>query len=168
MARRFRGESTHKVDAKGRVSIPAPFRRVLEEGDPDWTDGLQPQLVIVYGRPGKKCLEGFTIRAMEEIDEKISRMPRFSPKREALERLINTKSVYVSVDDTGRIVLSQKLREMVGVTDEAVFAGMGDHFQIWEAGALAEDQAALEAKWADEAGDVDPFTFLDEMPDAGE
>ena len=35
MARRFRGESVHKVDAKGHVSIPAPFRRVLEEGDPN-------------------------------------------------------------------------------------------------------------------------------------
>ncbi|MCK4861351.1 MAG: cell division/cell wall cluster transcriptional repressor MraZ, partial [Rhodobacteraceae bacterium] len=32
MARRFRGKSVHKVDAKGRVSIPASFRRVLEEG----------------------------------------------------------------------------------------------------------------------------------------
>jgi MraZ protein len=163
LARRFRGESINKVDAKGRVSIPAPFRRVLEEGDPDWKDGLQPQLVIVYGRPGKKCLECFTMRAMEEIDEKISRMPRFSPRREALERLINTKSAYASVDETGRIVLPGRLREMIGVTDEAVFAGMGDHFQIWEAGALAEDQAALEARFAEEAGEVDPFTFLDEM-----
>jgi MraZ protein len=164
LARRFRGESTHKVDAKGRVSIPAAFRRVLEEGDPDWTEGLQPQLVIVYGRPGKTCLECFTIRAMEEIDEKISRMPRFSPKREALERLINTKSVYASVDDTGRIVLGQKLRDMIGVADEAVFAGMGDRFQIWEEGAYAADQAELDARFADEAGGVDPFTFLDELP----
>ena len=36
MGRRFRGESHHKVDAKGRVSIPASFRRVLEAGDPNW------------------------------------------------------------------------------------------------------------------------------------
>ena len=47
--RRFRGEGHHKVDGKGRVSIPASFRRVLESGDPDWTDGLNPNLVIVYG-----------------------------------------------------------------------------------------------------------------------
>lgn len=45
----FRGESVHKVDSKGRVSIPANFRRVLEDNDPRWTAGGNPELVIVYG-----------------------------------------------------------------------------------------------------------------------
>ena len=49
MIRRFRGESLHKVDAKGRVSVPAAFRRVLEEGDPDFSRGSSPNFVIVYG-----------------------------------------------------------------------------------------------------------------------
>ena len=40
--RRFRGEAENKVDNKGRVSIPAAFRRILEEGDPDWSSGLHP------------------------------------------------------------------------------------------------------------------------------
>ena len=35
MAEAFRGEFNQKVDGKARVSIPAPFRRVLEAGDPD-------------------------------------------------------------------------------------------------------------------------------------
>ena len=46
MARRFRGEIVQKVDGKGRVSIPAAFRRVLEQGDPEWTEGLRPELVL--------------------------------------------------------------------------------------------------------------------------
>ena len=47
MARRFRGESLHKVDGKGRVSIPALFRRVIEVCDPNWHEKLPPELVIV-------------------------------------------------------------------------------------------------------------------------
>ena len=123
MIRRFRGELVHKVDQKGRVSVPATFRRALEEGDPDWHDGLNPNLVIVYGRPGKKFLECYSIKAMAELDEMIEDLPPFSEERDELERFLATKSVYAEVDPTGRIVLSQKLREQIGIVDEAVFAG---------------------------------------------
>ena len=85
MARRFRGESTHKVDAKGRVSIPAPFRRVLEEGDPDWTEGLNPNMVLVYGGKSRDYIEGYTMQSMDDVDEQISKLPRGSNRRRALE-----------------------------------------------------------------------------------
>jgi MraZ protein len=145
------------------VSIPAPFRRVIEEGDPDWTPDRAPTFVIIYGRP-KKCLECLTMRAMEAIDARIAAMPRFSPRREALERLINTKSTDATVDDTGRIVLPQRLRDMIGVTGEAFFAGMGESFQIWESAAFEEDQARLVEGFRDENGEIDPFTLLDDLP----
>ncbi|MGB5868767.1 MAG: hypothetical protein WBH04_01090, partial [Albidovulum sp.] len=57
VARRFRGSDTYKVDAKGRVSIPAPFRRVIESSDPDWKEGLRPNIVIVYGGKHQDWLE---------------------------------------------------------------------------------------------------------------
>ena len=163
MTRRFRGESVHKVDAKGRVSIPAPFRRVLEEGDPDWKPEQNPNLVVVYGRPGRTCLECFAVRAMEEIDDMISALPRFSRDRETLERLLNTRSTYAQVDENGRMVLGAKLRQMIGLADEATFAGMGDKFQIWEPRAFAADQARLEAELAREGTDNDPFALLDRL-----
>jgi len=157
--RRFRGESVHKVDQKGRVSVPAAFRRVLEEGDPDWTEGLNPNLVVLYGRPGRRCLEGYTIRAAGEIDDMIATLPRFSREREILERFINTRSVYAQVDENGRVLLSARLREQIGLGEEALFAGMGDKFQVW----TPEDSAADEARLADEIEDSDPFAVLDRL-----
>jgi len=74
VARRFRGEIVQKVDGKGRVSIPAPFRRVLEAGDPDWTEGLRPELILVYGGQAQKYIEGYTVRAMEDIEDAIEAM----------------------------------------------------------------------------------------------
>ncbi|MEM6479225.1 MAG: cell division/cell wall cluster transcriptional repressor MraZ, partial [Pseudomonadota bacterium] len=121
MARRFRGESHHKVDAKGRVSIPASYRRVIEAGDPDWTDGLAPRFVIVYGGATRNHLEGFPVRAMEEVDDKIAKFPRGSARRKAMERLYSAQSVEAEVDATGRIVLPAKLRELIGLTSEALF-----------------------------------------------
>ena len=161
MARRFRGESVHKVDGKGRVSIPAPFRRVLEEGDPDWVAGAQPNLVLVYGLPGSRCLEGYSIRSIEEVDDMVSALPRFSRERQALERVLNTQSVYGQVDDNGRMVLPAKLRQMIGITGEAVFAGMGDKFQIWEPTAFDDDMAQI-GEWLDgQPEDNGPFSLLD-------
>ena len=84
MARVFRGEGLHKVDAKGRVSIPALFRRVLEAGDPDWTEGLTPNMVIVYGDHRRKYLECYTMEAMDEVDRQIARMPRGSLDRRVM------------------------------------------------------------------------------------
>ena len=47
MARRFRGSEEVKVDAKGRVSIPARFRRVFEASDPDFEPGKRAQMVVI-------------------------------------------------------------------------------------------------------------------------
>jgi MraZ protein len=165
--RRFRGESVHKVDQKGRVSVPAAFRRVLEEGDPDWTEGLNPNLVLVYGGPGGRCLEGYTIAGIARIDDKISRMPTFSKARKALERWLNTQSVYAQVDENGRMVLPARLRELVGLEEEALFAGMGDRFQVWAPAGYADDMAALD-DWRSGLGeDEDPFAQLDAMDSGG-
>ena len=163
MARRFRGESVHKLDQKGRVSVPAPFRRVLEEGDPDWEPKGNPNFVLIYGMPGGNCLEGYTIAGANSLDEKVSRLPTFSKARRALERLINTQSVYVQVDENGRMVLPQRLREILGPVEEAVFAGMGEHFQIWAPEEYRKDMASLDDWRAGLAPEEDPFAELDAL-----
>ena len=159
MARRFRGESDHKVDAKGRVSIPASFRRVIEAADPDWTEGLPPRIIIVYGGDTRSYLEGFTVEAMDEVDDKISLHPRGSAKRKAMERLYSAQSIETVVDDTGRIVLPAKLRDKIGLDGMARFVSSGDTFEIWKPEAYDASIAAL-----DDAGydpDDDPSVYLD-------
>ncbi|MDU8911172.1 division/cell wall cluster transcriptional repressor MraZ [Aestuariicoccus sp. MJ-SS9] len=164
---RFRGESTHKVDTKGRVSIPASFRRVLEAGDPNWTEGLSPELVIVYGDHRRKYLECYTIEAIEEVDDKIARLPRGSVERKMLERLFNGQSTPTAVDDTGRIVLPAKLREKIGIDKEAFFIASGDTFQIWKPETYEVEEAAKTEEWLDELpDDFDPLIFLDQVKEA--
>jgi MraZ protein len=132
VVRTFNGEGTHKVDAKGRVSIPAHYRRVIEAADPSWTDGKLPEFRIVYGDHRRDFLECFTIDAAAEVDGMISRMKRGSTKRRAMEQLFNGQSMPATVDDTGRIVLPAKLRKKIGIDGEAYFMAMGDTFQIWK------------------------------------
>lgn len=130
MSRRFRGEYTFKVDSKGRVSIPALFRRVLEEGDPAYTEGLRPQLVIVYGAPDQPYLEAYTIEEIEKLEAKIDRLPS-SPLKRKLVRDITTRSHHTEVDPDGRLVLPARHRDKIGLDKEALFVGTSGTFQIW-------------------------------------
>ncbi|MCF6432033.1 MULTISPECIES: division/cell wall cluster transcriptional repressor MraZ [unclassified Leisingera] len=162
MGRRFRGESHHKVDSKGRVSIPASFRRVLEAADPNWKSGDSPELVIVYGDHRRPFLECYTMEAIDEVDAKIAALPRGSKPRKILERMFNGQSLPTNVDDTGRLVLPAKLRQKIGLDGEAFFIASGDTFQIWNPGTYEEvEMAEAEKLMEDLPEDFDPLEFLD-------
>jgi MraZ protein len=161
VARRFRGEGLQKVDSKGRVSIPALFRRVVQACDPNWTEGLAPELVIVYGDTRREFLECYTIEAIEEVDAKIDALPRGSVGRKTLERLFHGQSFPTSIDETGRLVLPAKLRQKIGIDKEAYFIAAGDTFQIWNPETYEADQEKTDAWLHDQPDEFDPLTFLD-------
>ena len=162
MTRRFRGESQHKVDAKGRVSIPASFRRVLEAGDPEWKEGLNPNLVIVYGDHRRNYLECYTMEAIDEVDQKIASLPRGSIERRMLQRLFHGQSFPTNVDETGRLVLPAKLRSKIELENEAFFIAAGDTFQIWKPETYEEDELAKTEAWLDDLpDDFYPLIYLD-------
>ncbi len=161
MARRFRGSDTFKVDGKGRVSIPAPFRRVIEASDPDWRDGLRPNIVIVYGDDRQDWLEVYTIAAIEEIDAQIEDMQRGSSERLWLEELMHGKSVETQIDEDGRLVLPQRLREKIGLKDEAFFISAGDYFKIWNPATYDKRAGSRTRKLAEQyPDDFDPRSLL--------
>ena len=161
MGQRFRGEGLHKVDSKGRVSIPALFRRVVESCDPNWTEGLPPELIIVYGDERRKFIECYTIEAIEEVDSKIDRLPRGSLERKTLERFFHGQSIPTSIDETGRLVLSSRLRERFRIEKEAYFIAAGDTFQIWNPQVFEADQKETNQWLREQPVDFDPISFLD-------
>ncbi|MCC5987006.1 MAG: division/cell wall cluster transcriptional repressor MraZ [Pararhodobacter sp.] len=166
MVRRFRGEGHQKVDAKGRVSIPALFRRVIEKGDPEWSDGKRANLVIVYGPAAQKRFDCFTIDAIERIDRRIDRMKKGSPERKLLERIYHGHALPTQLDDDGRILLPQKLREKLGLEGGAFFIAAGDHFEIWKPETYeAEELAKADEYLAEQDPDFDPNTLLPDLPD---
>ncbi len=134
MARRFRSTYHQKVDGKGRVSVPASFRRVIEEGDPEWSAGQRPNFIIVFGLKFQKRLDCFTLNAMETIDASIDAMQPGSPERKKLERVYHAHSIEAQIDEDGRIILPQSLRDKLDLIpdEKARFVGMNDHFQVWK------------------------------------
>ncbi len=141
MDRRFQGESRNKVDGKGRVSIPVKFRRVLQNCDTDYAPGGQPRLYIAYGDPNKDYLECLSGDAFDKIDAIIQAQQPGSKLKRALSFLYYTKCEATHLDDTGRLVLSQALRDKIDLGDEALFEGHGEQFHILNpAQSIDEDQ----------------------------
>jgi transcriptional regulator MraZ len=162
LGRRFRGESHHKVDAKGRVSIPASFRRVLEACDPNWQPGEAPELVIVYGDESRNFLECYTMKAIDDVDARIDALPRGSMPRKMLQRMFHGQSFPTIVDDTGRLVLPAKLRNKIGLKGEAFFIAAGDTFQIWKPETYETEERARTDAWLAQLPDgFDPLEYLD-------
>lgn len=127
----FRGSSDHKLDSKGRVSVPAPYRRVIEGGDPNWTSGLQANLILVFGDAHRGFLEGFTIDAMTKLEAEIDAMELGSEDQLFLQNFYGNNAFELSIDDAGRILITRELREKTGITNLATFVASGPTFQIW-------------------------------------
>lgn len=131
----FSGTITQKIDGKGRVSIPADFRRVLEDGDSEHGEGnKRVRMRVVYGDPDRKCLEVYSIRAFDEILGRISQLDEGSDERDILELFFVAGSEVVEVDGDGRSILPQRLRDHLGMDregGEAVFAGALSMFRVW-------------------------------------
>lgn len=158
----FRGEFNQKVDGKGRMSIPAAFRRVLEDGDPDYPENHNARMVVLYGPHLKGCLHAYTIEAMAEIEADIKSLPRGSKQRQMASRMILGKSLETEIDRDGRIVLPKERREQIGLEGEAVMVAMGDYFEIWNAETYAAEEAAeIDDFLAGQDEDFDPLTLLD-------
>lgn len=160
----FTGEHTQKVDGKGRMSIPADFRRVLEAGDPEWTPGLSPRMYLLYGDHLKNELHGYTVDEFTKVVDQINTLPRGSDRKKKLSRLIIGQSIKLDVDKDGRTVMPIAQRQKLGVTDgELKFSGLGDHFEIWKAETYSTEVAEDLSSWLDEQGDnFDPLVLLDE------
>ena len=119
----FVSNYTNKLDTKGRVSIPAPFRSVLAR------DGYE----------GLYCFRSFTAPTVDAggfqlLNVLESRIADFDPMTEEHEALAMTfygASEQIRIDSEGRVVLTDTIREHTGIDKEVVFVGMNYKFQIW-------------------------------------
>jgi MraZ protein len=150
MAFSFRGNFSHSIDEKGRVSVPAEFRKILIERDE------QSVVITNYISDGARCLEGFGVRAWQDFEHKLRQKSRFSPKLQKLENFYLSRAFECSLDSSGRIVIPQYLRTYAGVEKEATFTASIHGFRIWDKRVWEHIFAAAESALLE-----DPSLFAD-------
>lgn len=130
----FRGEiRKNKIDAKGRVSVPAEFRRIIERNEDGRADGAGASLTICYGPRSQECLVCFTANETAKIDQMIldngGELDSIDLRK--LAYMFQRKATRVQLDPNGRLQLTATLREEATLEGAATFAGMGKYFEIW-------------------------------------
>ncbi|MBQ8481663.1 MAG: division/cell wall cluster transcriptional repressor MraZ [Alphaproteobacteria bacterium] len=128
----------NKVDAKGRVSLPADYRAIVKELSTE---------IVCYRSLSAPCIEG----CLEETLDKLANVIEdatdfFSETQDNLTNLIFGDARRFTFDSTGRIMLSEKLLKHAGISDTAVFVGKGRKFQIWNPQNWAKEEARIRAE----------------------
>ena len=121
---RFVSNVTTRLDAKGRISIPAPFRGVLAR---DGFEGL-------YIHPALDCpaLDAGGNTLLNEIDVLLSTLSPYSDEQDRLATALFGTSEVLKLDSEGRVTLPETAKTHAGITDCVTFVGLGRKFQIWE------------------------------------
>lgn len=140
---RFVSHTTLRLDSKGRVSIPAPFRAVLSR------DGVNG--VYCYPALDRPAIDAEGNALMAEIE---ARYASICEKREQFALALDGTSETLRIDREGRVQLSDSLKRHAGITEAATFVGLGHKFQICESGRFQSELAQATQKVRKFKGEV--------------
>ena len=136
----FLGQFVHSLDSKGRIAVPAQFRR-----------GLPPGSVVSHGPEGR-----LVIRPPEEwaaLERKYSLNAESGPEERRFLRALYASARPVELDGQGRLLLDAGHRRWARIDDRAVFVGVGTYVEIVGAKTWEDEYAGL---------DQDAFTALND------
>ncbi|PCI40695.1 MAG: division/cell wall cluster transcriptional repressor MraZ [Rhodospirillaceae bacterium] len=118
------GRHLNKIDKKGRVSIPKPFRTAMI------AEGYSG--VYIFPSFKAQALEGsgevFIQRLTDSLEDNFD---LFSDDQEDLASITLERTHQLPFDPEGRVSLPLELRQHTGLVNEALFVGRGSRFRIW-------------------------------------
>ena len=142
----FKGTYTHRIDAKGRLPVPAAFRRALQQ------EGATSVVMTSLDQ----CLAAYAPSEWARLEHHLRAMPAFSRQVKALTRLLMSRAADCQLDVQGRILLPAPLRTGAGLEREALVVGVLNRFEVWSperwAAFVADsekllDDATLDVQW---------------------
>lgn len=122
----FSGTYVNGVDAKNRLSVPAPLRETIEARS-------QQKALVLGPAEHAPCLIGYDLSYFARIEARLDAefVGDFGPARSIKARAMFGATEQLKYDDTGRIVLSPAMRELGELGAQVVFLGTGDYFELW-------------------------------------
>jgi len=133
----FYGEYTYSLDEKKRLAIPAKFRRILGK-----------KAVITKGLD--QCLFLFSEKEWQVLAEKLSKLPLSQSDARGFVRLMLAGAMEVKLDNLGRILIPDYLKEYALLRKKIIIAGVYNRIEIWDEKKWQE----YKRKTENEVGDI--------------
>lgn len=121
---RFMGSHQNRLDKKGRVSVPAPFRAELTR--------LGTSEIVLRPSHNQICIEVWSMPAFEAMAAGLERLDTFSEEQQVMSATLYSASSILTPDAEGRVMLPPELIEFARLGETVSFVGMGKTFEIWE------------------------------------
>jgi MraZ protein len=118
----YRGSNIVSLDEKNRLAIPKKLRTKLFEESTN---------LIITAHP-EKCLLLYSSSEWMPIEKKLMSLSSFDKRISALQRLLVGYAEEISQDKSGRILLSQPLKDFARIGRNVIILGQGSHFEIWD------------------------------------
>lgn len=138
----LRGNHPARIDEKGRLKIPTPFRRAIEEkyGTEFFITSLTGEYVWIYPLP-----------EWESIENRLALLPSMNPAKRKFVDRTNYFGQQASLDANGRLLIPTLLRRTAGVIGEVEVMGRLTHLAVWEAESFQRHLQLEQYTEADEA-----------------
>ncbi|MBX3576817.1 MAG: division/cell wall cluster transcriptional repressor MraZ [Rhizobiaceae bacterium] len=121
---RFLSNAVNKIDAKGRVSVPAAFRSALGKRGVEDIYALRALDEPAVNLGGPDLLDRFEQRLAQEDP--------FLATADDMSLYFYGDGTFLKLDQDGRLTLSDFIRQHTGITSEVAFVGRGHFFQMWQ------------------------------------
>jgi MraZ protein len=124
----FIGKYEYSVDPKGRVNIPAKFRKALSP---------EAEETFIIVRASENCLRAYPKDTWAKYKAKLFALPN-TPENLKFKRMISSTSSDSALDVQGRIMLTATQMELARITREVTILGLSDYIELWDTARFKE------------------------------
>ncbi len=119
----LRGNYTARIDSKGRLKVPTPFRRIVEEqhGQEVYVTSLTGESVRIY-----------PLTEWEAIEQRLALLPTMDPARRKFLDRTNYYGQQATIDAQGRVLIHPLLRKSAEVIGDVAVLGYLTYLEVWE------------------------------------
>ena len=121
---RFLSSAVNRIDAKGRVSVPAHFRTVVQQRGYSELYAIR-QLDV-------PALDVGGLDLLDRYEERMKLEDPFLQTADDMSFFVHGDGAFLKLDQDGRITVNDFIRQHTGISSEVAFVGRGTFFQIWE------------------------------------